>query len=274
MSLNRRHFASLDCRVPFNSALALLTLFSIIFLTAGQAVAVQSNGGYVTTTPTLANWNSGWSSGTNTGWNYVGQVNGASGVYLGNNWVITAAHIGAGNFSLGGTTYSVVAGSAHGITSGTDSVDLTLFKLSSAPSLTALTLPGSSQDLSGMTTAMIGFGGGHGETWGADTISNNLYYVTPSGYTYVSIDFQTLYGSGNTAVLVGGDSGGGDFVYSNGHWLLAGINEAVDGSFNSYMVDLSQYKSQINAIVGVPEPDALLLAGIGAFICLSRHRRN
>lgn len=46
------------------------------------------------------------------GWDYVGTINGASGVYLGNGWVITASHVGASTFTLGATSYSPVANSA------------------------------------------------------------------------------------------------------------------------------------------------------------------
>jgi hypothetical protein len=39
------------------------------------------------------------------GWSYVGQLNGASCVYLGNGWVLTAGHVGEGTVSLNGTAY-------------------------------------------------------------------------------------------------------------------------------------------------------------------------
>ncbi len=85
---------------------------------------------------------------------------------------------------------------------------------------------------------MIGFGGGQGETWGYDTVTKVEVVAQVSGYT--SRDFSTAFattsaGSSsvtNTAQLVSGDSGGGDFIYdtASGKWMLAEINEAVDDS--------------------------------------------
>ena len=78
----------------------------------------------------MANWTSGWGGPEITGWDYVGQVNGASGVYLGNGWVLTAAHVGAGNFTVAGLSYAFVGGSATSITNGNGTTaDLLLFLL-------------------------------------------------------------------------------------------------------------------------------------------------
>jgi hypothetical protein len=58
--------------------------------------------------------------------------------------------------------------------------------------------------------------------------------------------------------------------------MLAGLNEAIDGSNNSYMVQLNSYASQINAITGVPEPSSMgmgLLA-FGSLLSLRRVRRR
>lgn len=50
------------------------------------------------------------------GWNYLGYLNGASGIYLGSGWVLTAAHVGTGNFRLGGISYSPLSNSTVQIT--------------------------------------------------------------------------------------------------------------------------------------------------------------
>src|SRR5437773_2137455 len=46
-------------------------------------------------------------------WDHVGTIGGATGVYLGSfgggSWVITANHVGVGDFTLGGTTYAPIA---------------------------------------------------------------------------------------------------------------------------------------------------------------------
>ncbi len=86
----------------------------------------------------IPNWTRGWPGSGTDGWNYVGQVNGASGTYLGNGWVITAAHVGAGDFTLGGVTYIPVSGTTTEIDGG--DVDITLFQIASPPSLPSLPL--------------------------------------------------------------------------------------------------------------------------------------
>jgi hypothetical protein len=273
---------------------AFSVLFAtFLFLVPAHAVEMNDNSGnlngvFNTTAPTgtdIANWNTGWGSPGVTGWDYVGNVNGASGVYMGNGWVLTAAHVGAGTFLLGGSSYSAVSGSAQNI--GT--ADLTLFQISTQPSLPSLTLSLTppvpfSQTQTGSSVAMLGFGGARGETWGLDTVTQINQLVTPSGFTYVSNDFLTINGTYhdgsatniNNYQLIGGDSGGGDFIFNvaNQTWELAGINE-VTGSRTingqnvnfSGMVQLNTYASQIQGVVATPEPETWALLGLG-FICL------
>jgi hypothetical protein len=245
---------------------------------------------YVTTPPddtasgdSAPGWDTGWSGSGVTGWNYVGQVNGAGGVYLGNGYVLTAGHVGAGNFTLGGTTYDLVSGSAQDI----GSADLTLFQISSAPSLPALTLAQTAPQTvggfsAGSAAVIIGYGGGQGETWGENTVTQINQSVVV--YSFTSNDFFTLNGTSyyfggnetNTAQLVGGDSGGGDFIYNSatGQWELAGINEAylTDPNQNnaivgSAMIQLSTYATAINTDMlsadATPEPPTWMLIGFG-----------
>jgi len=111
------------------------------FFSLGHARAIEINGGTFNTTAltstNVPNWTTGWGTAAVTGWNHVGTVNGASGVYVGNDWVITAGHEGAGTFSLGGTNYTEVPGSAQGIPANGYSVELTLFQITTAPNLPA-----------------------------------------------------------------------------------------------------------------------------------------
>src|SRR3954469_18825802 len=51
------------------------------------------------------------SAGTVSQFTNVGQLNGSSGVYLGNGVVLTAAHVGAGTIFLQGVPYNAVSGS-------------------------------------------------------------------------------------------------------------------------------------------------------------------
>lgn len=119
----------------------------------------------------------------------IGSVKGSSGVYLGNGWVLTARHVGAGSFTTGtGTTYQYQDGTAHNIT-GTD---LTLFKLTATPSeLIALTLSSGSPEL-GSEIVMIG----SGRT--ASSSAPTHYYVDTTGknpddtpkWTWSTSDFE------------------------------------------------------------------------------------
>ncbi|MES2692473.1 MAG: hypothetical protein V4773_03295 [Verrucomicrobiota bacterium] len=93
---------------------------------------------------------------------HVGIVNNGSGVFLGtyggSHWVLTASHIGAGNFTLSGTTYSLIGGSSVQVRNGDNSLtDLTLFRISTAPALASLTLSTSTPTVGSQVT-MVGNG--------------------------------------------------------------------------------------------------------------------
>ena len=253
------------------SSVPLLGLAAALLLSAtSRAVEVTTITGtsFNTIAPTAAtipNWTTGWARCGITAWNYVGQVNDASGVYLGNGWAITAGHVGNGDLTLLGTDYPLVRGSNHSIlNSDGTSADLVVFKLAQAPNLPSLTiLPTDpipfSQSQAGNTIATIGYGGGKGETWGYNTITAINVLAQVSSFT--SNDLETALGTvtegassvTNKAFFIGGDSGGGDFIFntSTQTWMLAGLNEAVDGSNDSFMVQLDTYASQIDAITGL-----------------------
>lgn len=268
--------------VPFRNLL-FATLFAVL---AGNAGAVTTNGTPVTTPPDVANWNIGWGAPSITGWDYVGQVGGASGVYLGNNWVITAAHVGVGNFTVAGVTYSYVPGTATTISNADGTADLVLFQIATAPVLPSLTIRSGDPAVetafvSGSTVVLIGFGGGQGKSWGANVVTGKNENIDVGGR--ITTTFYTRFGSinygthtiNNRAMLVGGDSGGAAFIYnsSTGKWELAGLNEAVGtdtgGNSYSFMTQLNVYAAQINAITAVtavPEPG--WAAGVGAAAAL------
>jgi len=253
-----------------------LAVLAILLL---HAPAVEQGGVYQTSQPTVTGWNSGWGAPTVTGWNYVGTVNGASGVYLGNGWVLTAGHVGAGTFTLKGTAYAAVNGSARAISDADGIADISLFKIASVPALTPLTL--ATQVYVDQQVVMIGYGGGHGETWGSNTLAAlglvtlTGPYSTPLGIvaSFNTVDYQAPYGA-NAGKLVGGDSGGADFIYdtATGQWQLAGINEAIDGDGNSYLVDLGYYASAIENITEIPEPTPWALLGVGAALLFVRRQ--
>lgn len=277
-------------------SLFLCALLGVALVHAkGVETDVNGVGSFNTSAPTsadIANWDTGWGESGITGWDYIGADGPASGVYLGNDWVLTAAHVGAGDFTLDGTTYDVVPGSTHGFINTSGTVDLTLFQVAQGPDLPAITLETAtptrlSSHHDGDQVAMIGYGGGT-LAWGVNTVTcvNVPVQVAVYSSTFNSIDYETAYGTvtdgtysaTNNAVLIPGDSGGGDFIYdsSTGTWMLAGINEAVDGNNDSYMVQVSTYASQINTITGatsVPEPGSFALAGVALAELLGLRRK-
>jgi hypothetical protein len=286
------------------SIIFVILFFASLWTTPIRAVQNTANGTFDSTAPTssdIPNWNTGWGASNVTGWDYVGQINGAGGVYLGYGWVLTAGHVGAGTFTLpygpGAGAYQVT-GTSQSISNSAGTADLTLFQILNPPPPTALpplilsvSLPiAFSATQGGSSVAMLGFGGGHGLTWGLDTVTEIDESVTPDGYTYVSNDFFTdngevVRGSSNITnnwTLVGNDSGGGDFTYNSatGKWELTGINEVTGQYSNSSvtfsgMVQLDTYASQINSIVypidtpTMPFPGLLLLACL-LFLAVSR----
>lgn len=260
-------------------------VLAVLTLIDASALAVEDfsgSGSFNTTAPTssdIPNWTTGWGDPSITGWNYVGIVNGGpangggSGVYLRNGWVITAGHLGnIQTFSLNGTNYPVIANSTVGLTDSNGIPDVTLFEIAWRPSLPDLPVATRapaplSAFHNGSQVAMIGYGGGVGETWGLNTVTANDILVQVNNY-FTTMDFETAFGTTtagtrsatNYYTLVVGDSGGGDFINNStsSRWELAGLNEAIDTDKDSYLIELSYYASQINTITSTPAPVPIL----------------
>lgn len=97
------------------------------------------------------------------GWSNVGaRGSSLSGVYLGNRWVLTGFHVGAGSLTLGGTTYSAEAGTSVRLTNPgglglSANTDLLMYQLSTDPLLPSLTIS-SSNPATGTDVTLIGNG--------------------------------------------------------------------------------------------------------------------
>jgi len=125
-------------------------------------------------------------------WNNVGNVNGASGVYLGGGWVVTAAHVGPGNINFAGTIFTYDGTSLRLTNSDGTPTDLNLFHLSTLPALPSVSLV-STTPAAFSQIDLIGFG----YTAGSAQTNFGLY----SGFYWSA---NTEKGWGNNKVNLGG----------------------------------------------------------------------
>jgi len=242
----------------------------------------------------------GTATDTNTpDFNFVGSLNGASGVLVGADTVLTAKHVGGGTFTMPGYgSFSMVAGSAV----SDPNSDLTLFHINVGTTV----LPYVTIDVSAMhfgdTVTMVGFGGsgslnsintGYDINIGAGTRrkANGIYEFTeyvqdvPSNYLAGYSLIAPLRTNGQAA-LVGGDSGGGWFrngmlVGTNafiGTWGTGGtyaFSSSNTDFFASGAISLSDNQMFLrnNGVAVVPEPASFAVLGLGAFALLRRKRK-
>ena len=241
---------------------------------------------------------------------YVGSLNRASGIYLGEYngayWVLTAEHVGYSNtFEIGGEIYSGISGSGRQV----GLYDLYLFQIEVAPgstlaglsplSIATTAFSGSNQSLymvgnggSGqvakydpVTTELLGYSydkGGRELNWG-------LGYGEADDYDYRGVmtrmirsDFSN--DQGNAAGVLG-DSGGGYFRYIDDKWVLVGLIVANEQQmrdkaalFGDYTlaIDLGTYSSTIYGMIPEPGTVGLLftVAVAGGVWTWNGHRRN
>lgn len=226
----------------------LLALFFFANLPA-QAVLIDLGIGNGNTT----------APGDDPGWANVGITNGASAVYLGNGWVLSATHVSTtANIILGGISYSRDMSTLTPImTDPTTQSDMHLVKIIGDPGLPSLTLSSLQLDFND-PLLMIGRGdnreaslfyydinfneitppppaaykgykwGTSGRTmrWGTNNVSSlDVLLPGPSGRLTVSYGavFDETGGSTSEMAAVNGDSGGAVFSKASGSWELVGI---------------------------------------------------
>ncbi len=264
----------------------LLTLFAVLGLASSAfGVATVSSGSTTYLTTGAATETSAW--------DYVGTINGSSGVYLGDGWVVTCGHVlslsgSTSTFALDGTTYTIAADTIQYVVDG---VDLVMFRLSnySNISLAALTLATNTTTANaGSNVLMIGYGHwtkayGYATVYNYSYTSRTVTETIPTDYgTFTSVDMLAL---STTSQVVGGDSGGGLFYKdSNGNWVLSGVIEltsmaTVNGSnyYATYAVDIATYETAIEEVKAssVPEPSTLAMAGASlGLVWWSRRRKD
>ncbi|MCE9588775.1 MAG: autotransporter-associated beta strand repeat-containing protein [Verrucomicrobia bacterium] len=227
-----------------------------------RAVVISSGDGSGNTTAPVGDF----------GWSYVGAINGASGVYLGGSggtgWVLTANHVGSGDFvTSDGQSYNSVANSgvqfgnsdlyAFQVAVGTGTGLSSLGNLNLAATApvdgSALTMIGYGYDRSPVTTTW--YVDTTPATWSWSTSEFNGWDSTFQGYQELSTSTKrwgTNLSSGvinysGTSVIqttfttdpshgaqgAGGDSGGGVFSVFGEGYQLSGI-----------MMEISTYNNQ------------------------------
>ncbi|MDG2049509.1 MAG: hypothetical protein P8M78_05055 [Myxococcota bacterium] len=139
----------------------ILWFAALFFGLPASGLIIDAGDGSGNTMPPDPDW----------GWANVGTRSGGtcSVVYLGNRWVITAAHVGAGITEFDGVQYQPVAHSPMHLKNPDGSkADLVLFRLSTDPPLPKLTL-GARSPRPGQAVTLVGLGSARG---GAITIDS------------------------------------------------------------------------------------------------------
>ena len=191
---------------------------------------------------------------------HVGTLNGATGTYLGDGWVLTANHVGPGAFELTslGQTFAYFPGSAIRLdTSPGQPADLLMFRLYPSPDLPSLEISDTAPEV-GAAVLMVGNGRDRGDPitfdpfgpevglpeqngwdwaattslrWGLNTIEY-ISQVPILDTTVFMTKFDETVGLPFEGQATLGDSGGAVFVYDpTGGARLAGIMISVSLEF-------------------------------------------
>ena len=225
-------------------------------------------------------------------WANVASVNGASGIYVGAGWVLTAAHVGAGNTILAGATYQWDGRWQRLTNSDGSFTDLGLFHLKTLPPLSRLNLATTTPPaLSQVDLIACGRTAGSAETtigayqgfywsaagrlsWGNNKVNQGGLGIINAGLGNVTVgyvDFTNPTTVGATAPTSDecsaavGDSGGAVFRKNGSIWQLVGMIDAV-GTFAgqaastsvygnvTYWADIATYRPQIVATLQATAP--------------------
>ncbi|MEZ4332714.1 MAG: trypsin-like serine protease [Myxococcota bacterium] len=254
---------------------AIVSLLVTILLAAAPTPAVLIDGGDGTGNASAPI--------PDPGFGRVGVINGLSGVYVRNGWVLTASHVGAGKLTLGGTTYAPIAGSTVRFKNPDGSAaDLIAFKLATKPPIddieiadapmpldALLTLVGYGRDR-GAATTWMGIGGWSWAStrtlrWGTNRVSAVDALVLDTHAVQTTFDDLPGAAPGQfEADIVTGDSGGGAFTGSGNSARLVGILFA-RGSYvgqpaytslhgnTGLIVDLYAYRDDVLAVIDRPD---------------------
>jgi hypothetical protein len=235
--------------------LRLFAVVSLVLANVSSAPAVVIKGGDGTGNTTAPTDDPGWSN--------VGALNGASCVYLGDGWVITASHVGAGSVTFGSSSYAAVASSytrLYDPNNPSQAADLIMFQLQTPPAELAGVSVSSTEPNTSQNSQIdaIGYGlnratnetfwnsswsvvsgpvaGGHAgyyagsgaaKRWGANTLAGQQSVDDGHGITDTWATVFNSSGADNEMQAAVGDSGGGVFYKRGNSWELMGIMLAV-----------------------------------------------
>ena len=212
-------------------------------------------------------------------WANVGSVNGGSGTYLGNGWVLTAAHVGAGPIAFDSGAFQPDGRVIRLSNPDTSLADILLYHLVLTPGLTGSVVSSSTPAI-GSLVDLVGYGrirGSAEQSFSTEYGPKSGFYWSPNGtksygrnLIQTGVTTRTLLGVGSfrgfildftppDAQVATGDSGGAVFYKNSATWELAGMIEAL-ASFvyplpasvygdESWIMDLPTYKTQIDALV-------------------------
>lgn len=236
----------------------------LLLATSAPAVLIASGDGTGNTT----------APPVDPGWSHVGSMNGLSGVYLGDGWVLTANHVGTGPLTLNGVSYPVVPNSSVRLEHAPGVLtDLLLFRLISDPGLSTLPIAAAPPPL-GAEAILIGFGRDRGvpftfsghpgwrwaytsaKRWGTNAVSQTSIDLNLNGAPVraFGLSFDDLGGASPEAVVTTGDSGGAAFLEDAlagilvARWFFGGQTTSSVFGNGSFVADLSFYQSQILAV--------------------------
>ncbi len=271
-----------------------------------SAVLIDTGDGSGNTEP------ADWPFYSQPGFEYVGSRGGLSAIYLGDGWVITANHVGAGDVVIDEVAYPWVPGSAQRLKNpdGTNT-DLLMFEIDPHPGLPRIPI---AEDSPAFQTFLLIKGNGrdrgdeiawdpHGQSppglslgyeWAASRSlrwgSNYLEVYPIGGKVFNTVAFGSRFdpdGPFDECQAVTGDSGGGVFVWdpSQSGFVLAGLVLAIVEFSNqpaatsihgqsTYYADLAYYQEEILAVMNLPEPSGALWAGVALLAVLCVRRRG
>lgn len=232
-------------------------------------------------------------------WANIGRVNGSSGIYIAAGWVLTAAHVGAGDFTLGTITLPY-DGISHRLTNFDGTVtDMILFHVSQTAPVPSLPLASSPPAISSVvdfigtgyiaSSGPMPIGSYTGFTWASTSTSswgNNkvalINYVYNAGFgnvTLFSTEFDATGQTSDECQATVGDSGSGVFQKSGAVWQLVGMTDLISAEPNqpantsvygnsTFAAQISTYRSQMLGWLGsIPPTLSVTKSGNSVNVC-------